>query len=161
MVSPVRKIGEKMTFDLLVVFFLMQPRILLAFFAMRVDCWCSHLIVHCGLLLSAKLLSSWSFPSIYWCLAFFHRKYKTLYFRYAQFSSPLRSLWTAAQCFRVSTTPPRFVSTGNFLRMSSVPVSSTVMERLNDTGLSTQSVLLCDWPLPSQASHIGSHSALT
>lgn len=40
-VSPVHKIGEKMTFDLLVVLFLMQPRILLAFFELRVDCWCT------------------------------------------------------------------------------------------------------------------------
>lgn len=66
---------------------------------------------------SANLLLSWLALSLSCCMGLFTPRPRTrhlpllswLMFLSAQFSSMLRSLWIAAHCFGVSTTPPHFV----------------------------------------------------
>lgn len=55
---------------LLAMLFLTQLRVPLAAFATRVNCWpaVNLLATRTTRSLSAKLISSWSVPSIYWCL---------------------------------------------------------------------------------------------
>jgi len=84
-------------------------------------------------------------------------KNKTKLHLYTQLSNLSRSLWMAAQPSGVSTTPPRFVSSADLLRMRSVLSSRSLMNDLNRPGTSTdhwgtplaKSCLnssLCNWP---------------
>ena len=107
----------------------MHPRISLAFLAGRAHCW---LMVNLSSTrtprsLSAELLSSRSTPSLYWCMALFLPRCRTLHlpllnlirFLFAQLSSLSRSHWTAAQPSGISTTSPSFQSSANLLRVHS------------------------------------------
>ncbi|KAK4810782.1 hypothetical protein QYF61_008754, partial [Mycteria americana] len=109
--------GRITSLDLLAILCLMQPRIPLAL-AARAHCWLMFNLVSTRTprSFSARLLSSWVAPSIYWCLGLFLPKCRTWHFPWlncmrflsAHFSSLLRSLWVAARPSGISASPPSF-----------------------------------------------------
>ena len=91
---------------------------------------------------SAKPLSSWSAPSLYWCLVLFLYRCRTLHFPLLNFmrfpsvhlSSLSRFLRMAAWPSGISGTPHSFVSSADLLKVHSVPSSRSSMKMLNGTG---------------------------
>lgn len=128
--------------DLLAMISLMQPGIPLATFTARAHCWViSNLLSNrTTISFSAKLLSSHSFPSLYWFMGLFLPKCRICHFPLlnsmrlllGHFSSLPKFLWMAAQPSCISASPSDFVS---FADLHSVS-SSRSLKMLNSTGSS-------------------------
>ena len=103
------------------------------FFDTRAHCWLMFNMVstRTSSSFSAKLLSSWSAPSICWCMGLFLARCRTLHFSLlnfmrflsANFSSLQRSLWMAAWPSGTSATPLSLVSSADLPRVHSAPSS--------------------------------------
>ena len=113
---------------------------------------------------SAKLLSSWVVPSLYWCLGLFLSSCKALHFSLlncvsfllARFSSLSWSLWMASWPSGISSTLPSLVSPANLLRVHSAPSSRSVRKMLNRIGLQkSHEVLHLGWDNPMQKYRLG------
>ncbi|KAK4830007.1 hypothetical protein QYF61_008177 [Mycteria americana] len=115
----------------------MQPRIPLAFFAVKAYCWLMFNLMSTKTprSFSAKLLSSWvalahtgacgcssSGAGLFAFLLNFMR------FTPAHFSSLSRTLWVASHPSGISTTRPSFVSSASLLRVHVVPSSKLLMK---------------------------------
>ena len=127
--------------------FILLWRLSLAFLKIRAHSWLTVKLssTRTSRPLSTELLYSRSALSLYWCIGLFLPKFRTLHlpllnlmrFFSAQLSSVCRSHWMAAQPSGVPAPPPSFVSLANLLRVHSVPSSRSVMNKLNNTGPST------------------------
>ena len=138
---PLRLKSWQSSLDLLAPLCLMQPR---SCFAPRTHRWLMISLVSIRTLksISAKLLSSWSAPSLCWYLGLFlpgtglgiSLVLKFIRFLVAHFCSLARSLWMAEHPPGLLTTPPSFISSANLLRVHPVLSSSSLMKGLKGIG---------------------------
>lgn len=87
------------------------------------------------------LFSSWSVPSMFWCMELFLFSHRTLYFLLLSFVrflsvhfSSLMSLWMVELLSAASATPPRFISCGNLLRIQQIQSYNPLADILNSVG---------------------------
>jgi len=134
--SPEQR-GRITSLALLVMLFLMQPRIQLAFWAASTHCLVtlSFSSTSTPKSFSSGLLSIPSSPSLYCYQRLLQPRCRTLLlallnlmrFTRAHLSSLSRSLWMASLPSGVSTAPLNLVSSAIWLRVHSIPLSVSLM----------------------------------
>lgn len=124
-VSSAEQWGKNTSLDLLAVFFLMHPRLLLSFFAARAHCWLMFNSVSSrtpGPSLERWFLAEWHLPPCLWlcvprCRSSNFYFLNFLIFLLAHFFNLQRCLWIMVHLSGVLTLPSSFVSPVNLLRV--------------------------------------------